>query len=223
MDCSSKKKQIIVFSNSVGLYVLPDPLVHESCINKLDKEYALKGIWLPGLTIFDVKKHVDSVVCGKKEDTTIILNIGVCECTTVSPIQFLALSTHLLLTLGTQPEFQTYVFGKMREAAHFLSQKEEVHLPILYPNEYINIYKDILNFVQGCKVFCCGIPKPNPNISHKGIRATEVNKVLKELVDRKNGCEFVDLYNTYPEYITDGCHYNNEGHQKLFEMFKSII
>lgn len=219
---------ITVFANST-LYTPMPNITTTGGIGTMDllqEAYPDKitGLWNNGLTVLNVRKNLPLYLKERHARNWIILNLGAVECYTAPALSFLQWAMHYLFYYGHDEYFACYVLPRAFRAAQEVNgnASPQSYYRLMTPEDYGNIYNQILKLLEGFSVISIGINKPAFN-DHRLEQATEYNEVIKKIDSQFNHIRHIDCWNLLDKYVVDTTHMTEEGNKILFDIIHSII
>lgn len=210
---------LTVFSCSTGFHSYPDP--NKDYIGKLSLEQNIKGRWMDGMAILDVKRELPTQLCGN--DRAVILHIGAVEAFSYRSANVIEWCAEYFLRNPSDQYAMNFLIPKILKASHSLTHKQDLFLSILEPEEFVFILQQVLHILQGTKVIMMGMSKPNtPDKLFWVEQAFKFNQILEEEAKTANA-SFVDVWNLCSQYVVDNNHLNEEGHNVLYKTIKEIL
>jgi|GEM_PF-4326403 hypothetical protein len=214
---------LFIFTNSTGCmcYEGTNFIPNASYVDGL-QEYHPEGMWINGVTILNVHKTLPQILKGTKRIA--VLHFGVCEALSHPPVNFLNLWIAVLLQqLADSCLYQTFIVPKMVKAVESLANEKPEYFLSLEPKEFEYILDNIFWMLQGTKTLIVGMSQPNSGSpSHWISQAWEYNEVMKKGCEKYN-VEFLDIWESFKDYVQDSSHLNIEGHKQLLEKVKYFI
>jgi hypothetical protein len=210
---------LTIFSCSTGFHSYPTP--NKSYIDKFASEYQVKGRWMDGLSVLDVKRELPLFVYGN--DRIVILHIGAVEAFTYPAANIIEWCAEYFLRNPFDPYAITFLTPKIIEASHSLTHKQELFLPVLEPSEFEFVLHQTLHLLQGSQVIVIGMNKPNSSDKPFWTKQALIfNQILEEEAKIYN-FNFIDAWNLCPHCVTDNNHLNEEGHNIIYEKVKEKL
>jgi len=214
-------EDLILFGCSTAYipYNMENIIGTTSYVDILKQEYNLKGIWLNGINIINIRSEMSKFLIGRGSKTKqkVIIHTGACECFSSKPENFLHYCIANLCLYGMNNWFQSFVLPKMLSAAKSVSHKyENEYYSLLDESEFSYIYRDIAILLEGFDVFLMGMGRPNTNNQEWIKQADRYNGVIGDMGKEYN-LNFVDIWNICKEEISDSNHITDKGHKLIYE------
>jgi len=146
---------LTIFSNSTGYNCIDG----NSYIEILNEQYCTQGRWIDGLNVFDVRRELPNILCGRERK--VILHLGAVEAFSYPSENFLSLCINYLLRNPDDFLFLSMMLPKMITATDALAHKENKFFSILSPEEFRSMLRIILTFGPGSKILLMGMGEPN--------------------------------------------------------------
>lgn len=210
---------LTIFSCSTGFHSYPIP--NRSYVEKLSLDYPIKGRWMDGLSILDVKREIPSYLNGC--DRILILHIGAVEAFTYPAANVIEWCAEYLLRNPCDPYALSFLIPKMIEASHAIVHKQDLFLPVLEPGEFEFILHQTLHMIQGTKTIIVGMSKPKtPDKPFWVEQALVFNQILEGKAKEFNA-EFINVWEPCKDFVVDNNHLNEEGHLFLYHTIWKIL
>lgn len=222
-------KKIVIDGNSVAVRVSPTIRGNQSYSNLLHQEYLDVDIRAhSGKTLSYVSRCPDQLYNSFPD--VIILNFGIVEICSRS----VGLGLYKYIYLKEKRTKVGFIMEAILEKIESTFRKLMVFLRFkrswYSTNRFLRIYNELIDNIQKkseAKIICLGINTPSERVEKQASgtlkRVELVNHALELICNDKNNVWFIGTTDISPELIPDGIHFDNLGHQIIYDRIKRKI